>query len=79
MQGVGFRFWTQKNAEALDLKGFVKNLADGRVEAVFEGDDQDIQQMLAKAKKGPAAARVLDMDIEYTEFTGCFSLFEIQK
>ena len=48
VQGVGFRAWTRATADSLGLEGWVKNLPDGRVEAVFEGDEGAVKQMLAE-------------------------------
>lgn len=58
VQGVWFRGWTEKQASKLGLSGWVRNLRDGRVEAVFAGDPDKVEAMLALCKKGPPMARV---------------------
>lgn len=58
VQGVWFRGWTEKQASRLGLSGWVRNLTDGRVEAVFAGDAAKIDTMLALCRKGPPMARV---------------------
>lgn len=58
VQRVGFRFSTQDMAHLYGLAGWVKNLPDGRVEAVFEGDRSALQSMLAWCHQGPPHAQV---------------------
>jgi acylphosphatase len=58
VQGVWFRANTKRQAEALGLSGWVKNLPDGRVEAVFEGQSDDVERMLAWCRTGTPPARV---------------------
>ena len=75
VQGVGFRWATQKTARQLDVNGYVRNLPNGDVEIVVEGDEVAVDRMISWARHGPAFARVdsLKMDdlpgaAEYTEF-----------
>jgi len=58
VQGVAFRYATREAAEAHGLRGWVRNLADGRVEAVLEGDSAAVAEMVAWCRQGPPAARV---------------------
>jgi acylphosphatase len=58
VQGVGYRDWTMRRAEALGLLGWVRNRVDGSVEALFVGRRADIDRMLADCRRGPAMARV---------------------
>lgn len=58
VQGVFFRAETQRAAVGFSLNGWVRNIADGRVEACFEGNDENIDKMLAWCHIGPPAARV---------------------
>jgi acylphosphatase len=58
VQGVFFRDTTRRQAEGLGLAGWVKNLPDGRVEAVFEGDRSDCEKALDFVRVGPPSARV---------------------
>ncbi|MBO6949603.1 MAG: acylphosphatase [Rhodospirillales bacterium] len=58
VQGVWFRGWTEKQATRLGLSGWVRNLRDGRVEAIFSGGSNNVETMLALCRKGPPMARV---------------------
>lgn len=63
VQGVGFRYWTQQQARALGLSGWVRNEPDGSVRAVFHGADEAVRTMLAKCRSGPVPANVEKIDI----------------
>jgi acylphosphatase len=64
VQGVGFRASTvAEAAQYAGLRGFVRNLADGRVEAVFAGEDDAVLNMVAWCEKGPGAARVTKLEV----------------
>ncbi|MBN8531909.1 MAG: acylphosphatase [Alphaproteobacteria bacterium] len=58
VQGVGYRAWTVVTANRLELSGWVRNRADGTVEAIFKGEEPTIRQMLDACREGPPAARV---------------------
>ncbi|MBF0248463.1 MAG: acylphosphatase [Alphaproteobacteria bacterium] len=58
VQGVWYRAWTSKTAEGLGLSGWVRNRADGSVEAIFSGPAPRVEAMLAECRKGPPLARV---------------------
>jgi acylphosphatase len=63
VQGVCYRAWTAENARALKLDGWVRNRADGSVEALFSGDAQSVAAMIERCRRGPPAARVTDVKI----------------
>ncbi len=65
VQGVGFRYSAYARAIELGLTGWVRNLADGRVEGEFEGPRTDLDTMLAWCKEGPRLARVTDVEIRW--------------
>lgn len=65
VQGVGYRATIWDVATRLGLKGWVRNLADGRVEAVFEGDRTLVEQMLTWCRQGPPTAVVTDVSVRY--------------
>lgn len=67
VQGVFFRAFTREVAESLGLKGWVRNLPDGRVEAVFEGPRELIEEALKRVRVGPPMARVEDIQINWGE------------
>lgn len=62
VQGVGYRYDTRARAERLGLAGWVRNRADGSVEACLEGDDEAIEALLAWMGRGPAGATVTSVD-----------------
>jgi acylphosphatase len=65
VQGVFFRANTQKKAKTLGLSGWVKNLANGQVEAVFEGDEEKLNKMLEWCKHGPELANVTHVEVKW--------------
>jgi acylphosphatase len=62
VQGVGYRAWTVATAFSFNLQGWVRNLRDGTVEAVFSGQDDNVTAMIESCKKGPLASRVDGID-----------------
>jgi acylphosphatase len=64
VQGVGYRYYTAQQAQALKLNGWVRNLTDGRVEAVFEGDRATVEEIIQWCSKGPSAAVVKDVSVK---------------
>jgi len=78
VQGVFFRQKTKQQAERLDVTGWVRNLPDGRVEAVFEGEEENVDKMLTWCHVGPPAARVENVTIKEEPYTGGCSDFSIK-
>jgi acylphosphatase len=78
VQGVFFRAETQRAAIGFSLTGWVRNMADGRVEAVFEGDDENVDKMIVWCRIGPPAARVENVTIKEEPYTGSFHDFSIK-
>jgi len=78
VQGVGFRFTAERVAVSLDLKGWVKNLPDGRVEVMCEGDEASLALFIGKMNDGPMKGYIRDPDITWLEATGEFSEFYIK-
>lgn len=78
VQGVFYREKTKKKSEKLGVTGWVKNLSDGRVEAIFEGDKDMVEDMVNWARKGPIWAKIEALDIVWEDFTGQFNNFEIR-
>jgi acylphosphatase len=77
VQGVFFRAETERTAKSLNLTGWVRNVEDGGVEAVFEGEDHPINQMIAWCYKGPPASRVDHVEFIEEPYTGSFRTFRI--
>lgn len=78
VQGVFFRSETQDEAVRRNVAGWVKNLPDGRVEAVFEGEKENVEKLVEFCKRGPPGARVTKVDVEWQNFTGEFKNFNIK-
>ncbi len=78
VQGVFFRDSTRRMAHRLGVTGWVKNLPDGRVEAVFEGDEEAVKKIVEWCHEGPPAARVDRVEVHYEPFTGEFETFKIR-
>jgi acylphosphatase len=78
VQGVFFRSETKEKAKELGVFGWVKNLAEGQVEAVFEGERARVEEMVKWAKSGPPGAIVNDLDLSWEEYRGEFNGFEIR-
>ena len=64
VQGVGFRFFAQRSARSLGVRGWVRNRADGSVESLAEGDDAAVAEYMARLERGPAGSRVDQVEIE---------------
>jgi len=79
VQGVFFRYETKSLADELGVKGWVRNLPDGRVEAVFEGEETLVRRMIDFCRKGPPGARVTGVEIEWEEYKGEFKGFAIRR
>jgi acylphosphatase len=70
VQGVGYRAFTRNKAKLLGLKGFVRNLPDGRVEVYAEGDREKLIGFLDYLKKGPFFAKVTDVKYQFSKPRG---------
>jgi acylphosphatase len=65
VQGVGYRFFVHRHAKRLAVKGFVRNLPDGTVEVLAEGEREALNELLELLKEGPPAAFVRDVKVEW--------------
>ena len=77
VQGVNFRYACQRMAVLHGVRGWVRNLDDGRVEAVFEGPGQDVQHLLEWAQQGPRLAVVTDVVVQAEQPEG-LTTFQIR-
>jgi acylphosphatase len=77
VQGVGFRFFTQDIARREGLTGIVRNLADGRVEVVAEGDDESLTRLEAALRRGPSHARVETVEVDDLVASGRYLGFAV--
>ena len=78
VQGVGFRYFTERSAKGLGLVGYVKNLPTGQVEIVVEGNKLELDQFIELVEKGPAIATVTDVKIRERSLTKYYKIFEIR-
>ena len=84
VQGVGFRAFTARMAEGLNIKGWVRNLSDGRVECMARGSVESQSKLLAEFKKGPKFGLVTAISVEEWKSSSCddeegFLKFEVRK
>lgn len=79
VQGVGFRWATREEATRLGLTGWVRNLEDGRVEAIAEGPREVLEQLVVWAHRGPPSSRVTDVAVTWSEPTGEWIRFSVQR
>ncbi len=78
VQGVSYRWFVLDVANTLNLAGWVRNLPDSRVEAVFEGNREAIEKAILKCRQGPPASRVHDIDVTWENGIDGLAVFEIR-
>lgn len=78
VQGVYFRASTREEAVRLGVAGWVRNLPNGSVEAVFEGEKRRVEEIVGWCHKGPPGARVEKVEVSWDQFKGEFSRFDIR-
>ncbi len=78
VQGVGYRWFVERKAQALGLAGYVRNLYDGNVEVEAEGDRSLVEELIKDLKVGPRAAHVTNLRIEWREPTHQEPHFQIR-
>ena len=78
VQGVFYRDFARREAEKLDITGYVKNLSDGNVEIVAEGTDEALKKFISICKKGPLMAFVKNVEMKEEPATGEFDGFDVR-
>lgn len=78
VQGVNYRYSTVHQAQKLGLTGWVKNLYDGRVEALFEGEEELVDKMLSWCYQGPPMAYVTNVETFKKEYSGQYQAFTVR-
>jgi acylphosphatase len=78
VQGVFFRSETRLEAQKQGVTGWIRNLPDGRVEAVFEGEETAVKRLVEFCRRGPLGAEVARVDVLWENHTGEFNRFEIR-
>ncbi len=79
VQGVAYRIETKWAAERFGVCGWVRNLPDGSVEAVFEGAPEKVDEILAWCRRGPALAKVEAVDVRWESDAGEFVRFDVRR
>ena len=79
VQGVFFRVETRYEAMKRNVAGWVRNTSGGRVEAIFEGEREDVEKLIEFCESGPPGARVTKIDVQWKEYTGEFKSFKIRR
>lgn len=77
VQGVGFRFSTERIARQHEVTGYVRNLPNGKVEVVAEGDEDSLEEFLKAVCEGPMSRYIEDADCQWSDFCGGFERFSI--
>lgn len=78
VQGVSYRHFTKTRADELKVTGWVRNLDDGRVEAIVQGDEAALESLLTKLRKGPMLSRVDEVKINRISLKEAFDEFQIR-
>ncbi|MEF8824295.1 MAG: acylphosphatase [Desulfohalobiaceae bacterium] len=78
VQGVNFRSWTKSQAENLNIKGWVRNLSDGRVEVLAQGSEDSLEELKKRLFNGPTMSRVEDVQCEWIDYDKEHSAFELR-
>ena len=78
VQGVFFRETTKRRASDLNVTGWIRNRDAGGVEAVFEGEEQDVKSMVESCRRGPPRATVANVEVQWGKYVGEFAGFEIR-
>ncbi len=76
VQGVFFRLATKEQAEIYNVTGWIRNLLDGRVEAVFEGEENNVLKLVEYCHRGPPNAKVTNVEVEWQKYFGEFTSFK---
>jgi len=77
VQGVGFRYFAQREAKRMGLKGYVRNLPDGSVESEVEGTKADVDRYVVSLERGPVFSSVDEVQVEWKSFAGKYQDFRI--
>ena len=79
VQGVGFRYFVHAAAIREGVTGYVRNMPDGRVEALVEGDEEAVTRVERAIRSGPGGARVEDVDVDVLEPAGAHRSFRVTR
>lgn len=77
VQGVGFRYFVKQNARKIGVTGWVRNLPDGRVEALVQGNEEKVKELISACSKGPFLSEVRDVVVEWEELQDKLQEFSV--
>ena len=78
VQGVGFRYYVQRRATSIGVKGWIRNMPDGTVATVAEGSEMELNEFLYMLRKGPSFSHVTKVDVVWGEYQGNFRSFDVK-
>jgi acylphosphatase len=78
VQGVSFRYYAKRFADEYDVKGWIRNMDDGSVEAIMEGEEAAVMKVVELCRTGNPNASVTDVELRKMEYTGRYSGFVIR-
>ena len=78
VQGVGFRYFAEVRAERYNIKGFVRNTYDNKVEIVCQGESDNLDKFILEVKKGPSFSHIKQVDVEEISDAPDYDMFEIK-
>ena len=79
VQGINYRAFASRDAARLGLTGYVRNLADGSVEICAEGDRKQLEKLVERLKSGPPGARVDNLALTWSDYSGQYSYFSVRR
>ena len=79
VQGINYRAFASREATWLGLTGYVRNMPDGSVEVCAEGDRKQLEKLVEHLKAGPTGARVDNLALTWSEYTGQYSYFSVRR
>jgi acylphosphatase len=79
VQGVGFRYYAERQARRLSLTGWIQNLPDGVVEICAEGDEASLERLIDWCHEGPPSAAVTDVQVTWSDATAEFPDFRTRR
>jgi len=78
VQGVGYRWFARQSAEELGIRGYVRNLPNGDVEVLAQGDDETVDALIERLRRGPSFAHVMDIQAQETNIKQRLDRFEVR-
>lgn len=77
VQGVGYRFFAQDEAKIFEIKGYVRNVREGKVEVFAEGTKENIEKFIERLKQGPFGSVVANVEVDWVDYKNQYNAFDI--